>query len=127
MTLKRRLHPQMVGWRETLRRDEVIRQRRVAPEELPELRIGVILDGFLARRAAGFKDAALIAEIEHRLDAARYIPGNEGNRAGRRDRCQEAVAKAMALDQRPRLGIEALEVSAFGKSRRIIERKRPLL
>ena len=60
----------------------------------------VVLDLHLAMTAVALQDAPRIGEVEHRLDAARNVAGEQRNGARRRDGGQAAVANAVAGDDR---------------------------
>jgi hypothetical protein len=62
------------------------------------------------RAAVRPADPARVGIGEDRLDPRRDIAGQQGGRAGRRDRRQAAVAKPVLGDQRARLLVEALQV-----------------
>ena len=65
-------------------------------EHLAEEGVRVVLDRLGARGAVALQHAALVAEVEHRLDAGGDVAGEQRDGAGRRDGGEEAVADAVA-------------------------------
>ena len=86
MALQRGLHLQVGAGFELLGGDERRRERRPGTEPLAIEGVRIVLDRLRARRAVALEHAALVAEVEHRLDAAGDVAGQQRDGAGRRDR-----------------------------------------
>ena len=85
--------------------------------------VGIILHLFNAVRPCPAANPALKSEIEHWLDAARDIPGEQRNGASRCDRGQTAVAKAMAFDLAPHVRAEGHHIGAGEERACVIHRE----
>ena len=64
------------------RRDPRFPGRCRAPVQPAIQRMGIVLNRLLPVPAVGGQDAPLIAKIEHRLDTARHVAGQQRDRAG---------------------------------------------
>ena len=71
--------------------------------------------------------APLVAEVEHRLDAARHVAGEERDGAGRRDRGEQPVADAVRGDRGAHLLGQAPHVGRRQKLLRVEQREGALL
>ena len=127
MALQGRLHLQVRAGAELLGRHEGVGQRRLGAERLAEEGMRVVLDGLGARGAVALEHAALVAEVEHRLDAARDVAGQQRDGAGGRDRGEEAVADAVAGDGLAHLLRQALHMRRRQEALGVVEREGALL
>src|SRR6185436_7361373 len=114
-------------WGELLGGDEGRRQRRFGAEGLAIEGMRVILDGLVARGAVAPEHAALVAEIEHRLDATGNVAGQKRDRSGGGNGRDEAVAHAVAGDGVPHLLWQALDAGCGQESLGVVEREGALL
>ena len=99
----------------------------LAPNRLAIEGVRVVLDRLGARRAVALEHAALVAEVEHRLDAAGDVAGQQRDGAGGRDRGDEAVAHAVAGDGAAHLLGQALHVGGGQEALGVVEREGALL
>ena len=103
------------------------RAGRVGAEALAEQGVGVVLHRLLTRRAVALQNAPLVAEVEHRLDAARDVAGQQRDGAGRRDGGEQTVADAVRGDRGTHLLGQAPHVGRRQKLLRVEQREGALL
>jgi hypothetical protein len=123
MALQGGLHLQVRARLQLLRGDEGRRERCCSAKPLPIEGVGVVLHELGARPPVALEHAALVLEIEHRLDAGGDIAGQQRDGASRRDRGDEAVAHAVARDRAAHLLGQGLQVRRLKDALRVIERK----
>ena len=93
--LHRRLHHHMVAGRQPLGIDEGVGQPRILPLQPAVEAQRVIGHRLFLAAAIGHQHGAGVFEAEYRLQPGRHIIGQDGNRAGRRDRGQQGIADTM--------------------------------
>ncbi len=125
--LQRRLHQKVLAGRKVTGLDERVGQGCRGAELAAKERVRAILDLLLVGGAAFAEHAAPVEKIEHRLDAAGDVAGQQRDGPRGRDRGETAVADAVAANRLAGGRGEFCDVGAFEKALRVIEREGALL
>ena len=126
MGLHGRLHLEVGARANGRRRHERFGQWRLGSLGRPVKRVRIVFDHVLLS-ALGAEHAAAVAEIEHRLDAARDIAGEERDGPRWRDRSQKPVSEPLRRDLAAHVFIEPGDARPRQQLFRIAKRERALL
>ena len=116
----------MIRWRQSRRRDKIIRQLRRLAELGLELAIGIIADRFFPPAAVRHDDVAAIGKGKHGLQPRGDIIGEDRNGSRRRDGGQQSVADAMFGNSRADIVIKLSHACPGQIGRRLEQGERPL-